>query len=115
MERFRPNIVFKGAGAPFVEDAVQEISIHRSSGAGGGSVPPVIQVVSKTTRCLLPNVSPATGERDKAVPFKPLHKFRRGLDPEKPSKACLGCNAVPTGSGVVRVGDSVQVHKVGDV
>ncbi|KAJ7724219.1 MOSC N-terminal beta barrel domain-containing protein [Mycena metata] len=99
IERFRPNIVFQGAG-PFAEDAWQEIRI--------GSMPdaPIISMVSKCTRCLLPNVSPETGEKDRAVPFKTLMKFRR-VDPHNKMKACLGCNGVPSSAGVVRVGDSV--------
>jgi hypothetical protein len=44
------------------------------------------------------------GIRDNAVPFKGLMKFRLGVDRENKMRACLGCNAVPTGTGVVRVG-----------
>ncbi|KAJ7024408.1 MOSC N-terminal beta barrel domain-containing protein [Mycena alexandri] len=102
IERFRPNIVFQGAG-PFAEDSWQEIRI--------GSMPdaPVISMVSKCTRCLLPNVSPDTGEKDPAVPFKTLMKFRR-VDPHNKMKACLGCNGVPSSAGEVRVGDCVAAR-----
>lgn len=61
------------------------------------------------SRPKLPNVDPTTGVRDKAVPFKVLMKFRTGLDPKHLNKPCFGCNGVPSGSGVVRVGDPVKV------
>lgn len=60
----------------------------------------------------LPNVSPQTGERDKAVPFKVLMKFRTGLDAKHKLKPCVGCNAVPAGDGVIVVGDDVCIKKV---
>lgn len=62
----------------------------------------------------LPNVSPETGERDQAVPYKVLMKFRTGLDPTQKMKPCVGCNAVPRGSGVVKVGDSLHIKKMID-
>ncbi|TFK41978.1 MOSC N-terminal beta barrel domain-containing protein [Crucibulum laeve] len=104
IERFRPNIVFRGGG-PFAEDDWEEIAI-------GSESAPRISLVSKCTRCLLPNVSPETGERDKAVPFKVLMKFRTGVDPMQKMKPCVGCNGVPDGDGVVRVGDVVFVKKM---
>ncbi|KAF9011098.1 MOSC N-terminal beta barrel domain-containing protein [Cyathus striatus] len=104
IERFRPNIVLKGGG-PFAEDDWEEISI-------GPEGSPSIVLVSKCTRCLLPNVSPETGERDKAVPYKVIMKFRTGIDEVQKLKPCVGCNGVPMGSGVVRVGDAVRVKKM---
>ncbi|KLO20146.1 MOSC-domain-containing protein [Schizopora paradoxa] len=101
MERFRPNIVMQGAGIPWAEDLWETIQI-------GGNTS-TICLVSKCTRCLLPNVDPDTGIRDKAVPFKILMKFRTGKDPARLKQPCFGCNAVPSGSGVVRVGDPVHV------
>jgi len=104
IERFRPNIVFKGGG-PFAEDQWEEICI-------GSESTPSITLVSKCTRCLLPNVSPQTGERDKAVPFKALMKFRTGLDPTYKLKPCVGCNGVPAGDGVITVGNWVYIKKM---
>ncbi|KAF9055998.1 MOSC domain-containing protein [Panaeolus papilionaceus] len=103
IERFRPNIILKGGG-PFAEDKWEEISI-------GSETSPVLTLVSKCTRCLLPNVSPETGERDKAVPYKVLMKFRTGLDPQEKMKPCVGCNAVPAGEGELRIGDRVYIKK----
>jgi len=114
VERFRPNIVFKGAGIPFVEDVVTELSLSssdREAVDGTG----IVHLVSKCTRCLLPNVDPATGVRDNAVPYKVIMKFRRGLDPARASSPCLGCNGILTGEGVVKVGDWVRVRQMGFV
>jgi hypothetical protein len=60
----------------------------------------------------LPNVNPQNGERDKAVPFKVLMKFRTGLDPTCKLKPCVGCNGVPAGDGVITVGDGVYIRKM---
>lgn len=63
----------------------------------------------------LPNVDPATGVRDEAVPYKVIMKFRRGLDPERLSAPCVGSNGIFTGEGVVKVGDWLHVRKMGFV
>ncbi|KAG2136504.1 uncharacterized protein EDB93DRAFT_1242371 [Suillus bovinus] len=114
VERFRPNIVIKGAGAPFFEDTMTEFTIHphHESVDGASSI---IQLVRKCTRCVLPNVHPETGIRDKAVPLKILMKHRRGLDPGRPRLPCMGCNGVFTANGVVKVGDWIHVRKTGFV
>ncbi|KXN90106.1 MOSC domain-containing protein 1, mitochondrial [Leucoagaricus sp. SymC.cos] len=104
IERFRPNIVLKGGGA-FVEDGWEEIGI-------GSKDAPAITLVSKCTRCLLPNVDPETGVKDAAVPYKVIMKFRKGLDPVEKMKPCVGCNAVPKAGGTVSVGDGIYVKKM---
>ncbi|PAV22641.1 cysteine ase [Pyrrhoderma noxium] len=94
MERFRPNIVIGGAGVPWAEDTWERIQVGANTSD--------ISLVSKCTRCLLPNVDPDTGVRDAAVPYKVLMKFRSGKDPARLSKPCFGCNGVPSGNGVIR-------------
>ncbi|KAF5385103.1 hypothetical protein D9615_001042 [Tricholomella constricta] len=106
LRRFRPNIVFEGGG-PFAEDNWEEVTIGRPDA-------PLITLVSKCARCLLPNVSPDTGERDKAVPYKVIMKFRTGLDPIEMMKPCVGCNGVPAANGEVSVGDIVATPSDGD-
>ena len=60
----------------------------------------------------LPNVDPATGVRDAAVPYKVLLKFRRKeFGAPGQVKPCFGCNAIVGGEGIVRVGDRVEVKE----
>ncbi|KAF8131616.1 hypothetical protein EV363DRAFT_1164985 [Boletus edulis] len=115
VERFRPNIVFKGAGAPFVEDVVTELRISSDKEAGADGTTGIVRLVSKCVRCLLPNVDPATGVRDAAVPYKVIMKFRRGLDPERMGLPCVGSYGIFMEEGVVKVGDWVHVRKMGFV
>ncbi|KAI0673983.1 MOSC N-terminal beta barrel domain-containing protein [Trametes maxima] len=114
IERFRPNIVFKGSGVPFAEDMWRRIQIHPTGESGEqdavlGGETRTFTLVSKCTRCLLPNVDTTTGTRDAAVPYKVLLKFRRNKDPARKHKPCFGCNAVVGGAGIIRVGDGVEV------
>ncbi|THH30550.1 hypothetical protein EUX98_g3618 [Antrodiella citrinella] len=98
MDRFRPNIVFKGAGVPYAEELWRAIEI-------GSPVPEtqgksqVLTTVLQCERCL-------TGERDAAVPNKVLLKY--GVI-SKAKKAVFGSYAVPEGNGVIRVGDKIRV------
>ncbi|KAJ3786693.1 hypothetical protein GGU10DRAFT_427236 [Lentinula aff. detonsa] len=112
IERFRPNIVLRGAG-PFAEDNFEEINIGSDDDTEMiGEEQPGILLVSKCVRCLLPNVCPETGVRDKAVPYKVLMKFRIGLDHRNKMKPCVGCNGVPLGNGMIKVGDTVNVRRI---
>ncbi|TFK56328.1 hypothetical protein OE88DRAFT_1729848 [Heliocybe sulcata] len=109
-ERFRPNIVLKGSGVPFIEDSLREIAILPSKANGNAAETPV-SLVAKCPRCLLPNVDPQAGIRDKAVPFKVLAKFRTGIDPANMKTPCFGCYGGPHGEGRVCVGDEVVIKK----
>ncbi|KAJ8523091.1 hypothetical protein ONZ45_g452 [Pleurotus djamor] len=110
VERFRPNLVFTGAGA-YAEDEWEEIAIGHTKEEAQSEDTPVISLVAKCQRCLLPNVSPETGIRDQAVPFKVMMKHRIGVDKEDKLKPCMGVNAAPKASGIYRVGDWVDVRK----
>ncbi|KAL4070478.1 hypothetical protein J3A83DRAFT_4358656 [Scleroderma citrinum] len=114
VERFRPNIVIKGAGAPFVEDNITELAITSDREPADGALS-AIYLVSKCTRCLMPNVDTVTGIRDNAVPYKAMITFRKGLDPARVNFPCLGCNGIFTREGVMRVGDQVHVRQIGFV
>ena len=59
--------------------------------------------------CQVLNVNPDNGERDRAVPYKVLMKFRSGLNTKGKLAPFVGCNAVPAGEGIVRVGDVVHI------
>lgn len=111
IERFRPNIILSG-GSPFAEDQWEEIVINNSESDDSGTDGMHIQVVSKCTRCLLPNVHPDTGVRDKAVPFKVLMKFRSKVDPRLKNQACMGVNGLAADEGLVKVGEWVHVKKL---
>ncbi|CCM01440.1 uncharacterized protein FIBRA_03492 [Fibroporia radiculosa] len=111
MERFRPNIVFKGAGVPFAEDFWRTVVLHSS----GPTASSELTLLSKCTRCLLPNVDAHTGVRDAAVPLKVLFKFRMGKARENTKGACFGCNGMLDRSGVVKVGDLVTVKEWTDL
>ncbi|KAG6855239.1 hypothetical protein H0H87_006338 [Tephrocybe sp. NHM501043] len=104
IRRFRPNVVIEGAG-PFAEDAWEEVSFGKKEG-------PTVQFVIPCIRCLLPNVSPDSGERDSAVPFKVLMKFRTGLVPSNKLGPCVGHYGVFRENGVISVGDVVYVKKL---
>jgi uncharacterized protein len=127
--RFRPNIVLKGSGKPFIEDEYQDLGIENHQ----------FSLVSKCARCMVgvmhltspllrncqfPNIDPSTGVMDKSVPsavsllvfhlkyvtriyIQALTKFRKSLDPDQKSAVLFGCNATTFASGVLRVGDTV--------
>ncbi|EJD54334.1 hypothetical protein AURDEDRAFT_79208 [Auricularia subglabra TFB-10046 SS5] len=105
MRRFRPNIVVRGAGS-FAEDAWEQVEV----GPKGHQ----LDLVSKCSRCQLPQVDPATGVPDAAIPTKTLATFRKGVDPSVPYKNCFGSNGVFRGRGVVSVGDVIRVVRTND-
>jgi uncharacterized protein YcbX len=93
MDRFRPNLVVAGAPA-WAEDRWRSIRI-------GGTA---IDLVKPCTRCAVTTVDQATGRRDGAEPLRTLATFRRGA-----RGVLFAMNAVPRGSGTLRLGDQVQV------
>ncbi|KAA1467918.1 hypothetical protein DENSPDRAFT_833082 [Dentipellis sp. KUC8613] len=109
--RYRPNIIFEGAGISFAEDFWKEIDVVTSAASETGS----FTLTSKCTRCMLPNIDPITGARSSALPSKPMKAFRIGLDPSNMGDSCFGCNAVPAGYGTLHVGDIVRVKEWGVV
>ncbi|KAI0321378.1 MOSC N-terminal beta barrel domain-containing protein [Amylostereum chailletii] len=113
IERFRSNIVFSGAGVGFAEDMWKEITISPALSSRSSGI--AFTMVSKCTRCMLPNVDPASGHRNMSIPNKPLMLFRRGLDPGRDTLSCFGVNATTKGNGVLRLGDVVSVSEWGNV
>lgn len=96
MEQFRPNLVVTGAQA-WEEDTWKTIRI--------GSV--IFDVVKPCSRCILTTVSPEKGQKHPAgEPLKTLQSFRTAQDN---GDVDFGQNLIPRSSGVIRVGDEIEV------
>ena len=91
-ERFRPNIVLSG-NAPYAEDEWRRLRI--------GAIE--FDVAKPCSRCVIPSLDPATGERQPVV-SKALARTRR-----RDNAVYFGQNLIHRGLGVIRVGDEVQV------
>ena len=92
MNRFRPNIVIRG-GAPYVEDTLDRIRIGEVEFTG----------TTLCIRCPIPTTDQHTAERGKE-PLKTLATYRR-----QPDGVVFGRNFNHAGSGVIRVGDAVEL------
>ena len=94
MLRFRPNLVVQ-AGAAFVEDDWRRVVIGEAS----------FDVAWPCTRCPVPTVNPATGEKDAhGEPLRTLNSFRKTS-----AGTTFGQNLIPRRLGRVRVGDSIEI------
>lgn len=95
MGRFRPNVVLEGATGPHDEDTWAHFRVGELDFF---SVKPCV-------RCVMTTIDPQTAETGKE-PLKTLAAYRRV------EKGILfGQNVMTGGTGVVRVGDPVQVLK----
>lgn len=92
MNRFRPNLVLKGAGA-YAEDGWKALSV--------GNVR--FRMVKPCGRCQVTTTDQTTGEVTGPEPLSVLTGYRN--DPTFGS--LFGMNAVAESAGVVRVGDAV--------
>lgn len=92
LERFRPNLVFDGVAA-HAEDRWARIRVGHVE----------LDVVKGCARCAVTTVDPATGLRG-SEPLRTLAGYR-----QRDGKVWFGQNAIPRGSGTVRVGDAVEV------
>jgi len=93
MNRFRPNLVVAGGGAPFLEDGWRRVRI---GGLG-------FAVVKPCARCAITTTDQATGARGKE-PLRTLATFRRGE-----RGVLFGQNLIHDGEGEIAVGDRVTV------
>ncbi len=93
MNRFRPNIVVRNC-QPFEEDRWTTVSAPKLT----------LSIAKPCTRCAITTVNQSTGRRSRE-PLATLAKFRK-----TPDGVTFGQNCVPHGSGVLRVGDELQVH-----
>jgi uncharacterized protein YcbX len=94
MKRFRPNLVVTG-GRAYAEDGWQRIRLGEAE----------FDVAWPCTRCTIPTVDPATGERDSlGEPIEKLKTFRRSR-----SGVTFGQNLIPRRVGCVQVGDLIEI------
>lgn len=96
MEQFRPNLVVTGAQA-WDEDTWKTIRI--------GEV--VFDVVKPCSRCIFTTISPERGQKHPAG--EPLHTLQAFRTAQDNGDVDFGQNLIPRNSGVVRVGDEVEV------
>jgi MOSC domain-containing protein len=93
MNRFRPNIVVRGAGIPFAEDTWSKVRI--------GSVP--FDVVKACARCAITTTDQGTAARGEE-PLATLATYRR-----VPRGVLFGQNLVHAAQGVISVGDTLEL------
>ncbi|KAK0106198.1 hypothetical protein ONS96_003842 [Cadophora gregata f. sp. sojae] len=136
VERFRPNIIIKGAddldpnstvkgGLPsaWSEDSWKTVrilphgdekaGIAQSIFGGGGNKPLEIDVQARCARCQVPNVDPETAEKDKKEPWDTLVSYRRVDDGIK-WKPCFGMLSCPRNEGELEVGMRFEVVETTD-
>jgi len=95
VQRFRPNIVFSG-GYPNQEDEIENFTINGISFTG----------LENCARCTIPNVNPTNGVVDENTePLTTLSKYRL-----QNRKIYFGRNLVHSGTGVVQVGNLLELE-----
>jgi uncharacterized protein YcbX len=92
MARFRPNLVVSGCAA-FAEDGWRRIRIGAIS----------FRVVKPCSRCSIPTIDPATGERG-PEPTRTLSRYRL-----RDNKIFFGQNVIADGAGEIAVGMPVEI------
>lgn len=92
MNRFRPNLVFKG-GTPYIEDAIHTFRI--------GDI--CFEAVKPCARCVMTTIDQENGKKG-TEPLKTLAAYRTVKN-----KIMFGQNLVHRGGGVIRVGDKIIV------
>ncbi len=92
MTRFRPNLVISGCPA-YAEDSWREIRI--------GSID--FRLPKPCSRCAIPTIDPETAQTGKE-PLRTLNRIRKWQN-----NVYFGQNALHNQSGMLKVGDTVQV------
>jgi hypothetical protein len=94
MDRFRPNIVFKG-GTPFLEDSMKHFEINGIS----------FFAVKPCSRCTITTIDQQTAEKAKE-PLRTLSTYRT-----KNKKILFGQNLLFNGTGSIAIGDTITIHE----
>ncbi|MEM0952608.1 MAG: MOSC N-terminal beta barrel domain-containing protein [Pseudomonadota bacterium] len=97
MDRFRPNLVLRGAEA-FEEDVLHELRIGDA----------VIELVLPCARCKVPTIDQTTGRVLSKEPVATLIATRRGASDDLKG-IFFGQNALPRVLGSIRRGDRVEI------
>lgn len=92
MNRFRPNIVFSG-GEPYIEDKIASFMINKINFFG----------IKLSARCNLTTIDQENATTGKE-PLKTLSKYRK-----MKNKIYFGQNLVHEGTGIINVGDAIEV------
>ncbi|KAH7053218.1 MOSC domain-containing protein [Macrophomina phaseolina] len=102
--RFRANIYVTGP-PPYTEDHWRILRIGSRR----------YHVSSRTARCTMLNVNPATGELESKEPYKTMATFRK-IDPGAAKWPCLGMQMVPLSGdeGLISVEDEAVVEEIGE-
>lgn len=117
IERFRPNIIVRGGigdNLPAWEEdgwkTVRVVNGAPQSGTVLRSGPSTldIDVVARCGRCQVPNVDPATSEKNKHEPWDTLYSYRR-VDEGLKYKPCFGMLCAPRNEGIINVGMKFEV------
>lgn len=93
MARFRPNIVVDGVAEPFAEDDWKRLRV------GGAE----LRFSEHCDRCVVPTIDPDTMQSDQE-PTRTLARWRQW-----DHKVHFGIRMVPETTGLVRLGDPVEV------
>jgi uncharacterized protein YcbX len=91
MDRFRPNLVVRGAG-PFAEDGWRDLTVGDAA----------LRIVKPCGRCVIVTTDQRTGERS-PEPLRTLASYRRSGN-----EVMFGQNAVVTRPATIAVGDPVS-------
>ncbi|HEX2146128.1 MAG TPA: MOSC domain-containing protein [Pseudorhizobium sp.] len=102
MDRFRPNIVIE-TGEAWAEEGWETIEI--------GNV--ILDLVKPCARCIMTTQDQRTGSRDVPSPMPAMGRVRMSADRRVPGPL-FGWNAVPRTTGMISLGDGVEVRRMRD-
>jgi uncharacterized protein YcbX len=110
--RFRANIYVSGVPA-FAEDRWKRFILGRAGNPGEVAMDAEFHVACRTARCMLPNVHPESGVRDREEPLETM-KRERVVDEGAKPHAVLGLSMIPLfRRGWLRVGEKIEVLEEG--